>query len=81
MRDIRMHQVDKHSDIFFFVFFLKYYINFNIVPVTDSENTIPKHLSPDVILALKGVRFIAQHIKDGDKNNEVNHSTSYFIFS
>ncbi|KYN33917.1 Acetylcholine receptor subunit beta-like 2 [Trachymyrmex septentrionalis] len=39
--------------------------------VTDSENTIPKHLSPDVIAALKGVRFIAQHIKDADKDNEV----------
>ncbi|XP_011865803.1 PREDICTED: acetylcholine receptor subunit beta-like 2 isoform X2 [Vollenhovia emeryi] len=39
--------------------------------VTDSENTMPKHLSPDVISALKGVRFIAQHIKDNDKNNEV----------
>ncbi|XP_011703555.1 PREDICTED: acetylcholine receptor subunit beta-like 2 isoform X1 [Wasmannia auropunctata] len=39
--------------------------------VTDSENTMPKYLSPDVISALKGVRFIAQHIKDNDKNNEV----------
>ncbi|KAL0125476.1 hypothetical protein PUN28_004524 [Cardiocondyla obscurior] len=42
-----------------------------IIPVTDSENTMPKHLSPDVIAALKGVRFIAQHIKDADKDNEV----------
>ncbi|EFN82640.1 Acetylcholine receptor subunit beta-like 2 [Harpegnathos saltator] len=32
---------------------------------------MPKHLSPDVISALKGVRFIAQHIKDADKDNEV----------
>ncbi|XP_018316727.1 nicotinic acetylcholine receptor beta2 isoform X1 [Mycetomoellerius zeteki] len=39
--------------------------------VTDSENTIPKHLSPEIISALKGVRFIAQHIKDADKDNEV----------
>lgn len=39
--------------------------------VTDSENTMPRHLSPDVISALKGVRFIAQHIKDADKDNEV----------
>ncbi|XP_071560476.1 nicotinic acetylcholine receptor beta2 isoform X1 [Temnothorax nylanderi] len=39
--------------------------------VTDSENIMPKHLSPDVISALKGVRFIAQHIKDADKDNEV----------
>ncbi|XP_015512110.1 nicotinic acetylcholine receptor beta2 [Neodiprion pinetum] len=39
--------------------------------VTDSENTMPRHLSPDVISALQGVRFIAQHIKDADKDNEV----------
>ncbi|XP_033192676.1 nicotinic acetylcholine receptor beta2 isoform X1 [Bombus vancouverensis nearcticus] len=39
--------------------------------VTDSENTMPRHLSPDVISALKGVRFIAQHIKNADKDNEV----------
>ncbi|XP_043464842.1 acetylcholine receptor subunit beta-like 2 isoform X2 [Leptopilina heterotoma] len=39
--------------------------------VTDSENTIPRNLSADVIAALKGVRFIAQHIKDADKDNEV----------
>ncbi|EZA60916.1 Acetylcholine receptor subunit beta-like protein [Ooceraea biroi] len=45
-------------------------IDLNIIPVTDSENTIPR-LSPDVISALKGVRFIAQHIKDADKDNEV----------
>ncbi|XP_023289222.1 acetylcholine receptor subunit beta-like 2 isoform X2 [Orussus abietinus] len=41
------------------------------VSVTDSENTIPRHLPPDVLSALKGVRFIAQHIKDADKDNEV----------
>ncbi|CAL7950100.1 unnamed protein product [Xylocopa violacea] len=39
--------------------------------VTDSENTMPRHLSPDVISALKGVRFIAQHIKNADKDNEI----------
>lgn len=42
-----------------------------LITVTDSENTIPRHLSADVIAALKGVRFIAQHIKDADKDNEV----------
>jgi len=47
-----------------------------IISVTDSENTMPKHLSPDVISALKGVRFIAQHIKDADKDNEVNNLPS-----
>lgn len=39
--------------------------------VTESENMIPRHLSPEVAAALKSVRFIAQHIKDADKDNEV----------
>lgn len=30
-----------------------------------------RYLSPDVISALKGISFIAQHIKDADKDNEV----------
>lgn len=37
----------------------------------DSENMLPRHLSPEVLSALQGVRFIAQHIKDADKDNEV----------
>jgi hypothetical protein len=41
------------------------------VTVTDSDNTLPRQLSPDVLSALQGVRFIAQHIKDADKDNEV----------
>lgn len=40
-------------------------------PVTESENMLPRHLSPEVAAALKSVRFIAQHIKDADKDNEV----------
>lgn len=28
-------------------------------------------LAPEVIQAMKSVRFIAQHIKDADKDNEV----------
>lgn len=38
---------------------------------TDSEHTFPRQLSPEVLQALRGVRFIAQHIKDADKDNEV----------
>lgn len=45
--------------------------NVYLIVVTDSENTMPRHLSPDILAALKGVRFIAQHIKDADKDNEV----------
>lgn len=40
-------------------------------PVTDSDITFPRQLSPEVLQALRGVRFIAQHIKDADKDNEV----------
>ena len=44
------------------------------VTVTDSDNTLPRQMSPDVLSALQGVRFIAQHIKDADKDNEVSTS-------
>ena len=40
---------------------------------------MPRHLSPDVISALKGVRFIAQHIKNADKDNEVSETTICLI--
>ncbi|CAH2216206.1 jg23697, partial [Pararge aegeria aegeria] len=39
--------------------------------VTESENMLPRHLSPEVAAALQSVRFIAQHIKDADKDNEL----------
>lgn len=41
---------------------------------------MPKHLSPDVISALKGVRFIAQHIKDADRDNEVSSSFDIYFY-
>ncbi|XP_034936626.1 acetylcholine receptor subunit beta-like 2 [Chelonus insularis] len=43
----------------------------------DSDNIMLKNLSPDVLSALKGVRFIAQHIKDADKDNEVIEDWKY----
>ncbi|KAK7870122.1 hypothetical protein R5R35_011097 [Gryllus longicercus] len=42
--------------------------------VTDSEMHT---LSPDVLSALQGVRFIAQHIKDADQDNEVVEDWKY----
>uniref|UniRef100_A0A1B0BF32 Neurotransmitter-gated ion-channel ligand-binding domain-containing protein n=1 Tax=Glossina palpalis gambiensis TaxID=67801 RepID=A0A1B0BF32_9MUSC len=36
----------------------------------DSDNVIPRNLTPEVLQALRAVRFIAQHIKDADKDNE-----------
>lgn len=38
---------------------------------TLDDNIFPKQLSPEVLQAMKSVRFIAQHIKDADKDNEV----------
>lgn len=37
----------------------------------DNDNVIPKQLTPEVLSAIQAVRFIAQHIKDGDKDNEI----------
>uniref|UniRef100_A0AAG5CQ64 Uncharacterized protein n=1 Tax=Anopheles atroparvus TaxID=41427 RepID=A0AAG5CQ64_ANOAO len=37
----------------------------------EAENIIPKQLSPEVLSAIQAVRFIAQHIKDADKDNEI----------
>lgn len=47
-------------------------IHHRCAAVTDSDNNLfPRQLSPEVMQALRGVRFIAQHIKDADKDNEV----------
>lgn len=43
----------------------------HLVTVAESDNILPRQMSPDVLAALQGVRFIAQHIKDADKDNEV----------
>lgn len=42
--------------------------------VTASSNMTPRSLSANVLSALQGVRFIAQHIRDADKDNEVGNS-------
>lgn len=49
--------------------------------MTESENMLPRHLSPEVAAALKSVRFIAQHIKDADKDNEVGDRFHTFLVS
>lgn len=38
-----------------------------------AENVMPKTMSPDLLKALQGVCYIAQHIKDADKDKEVNY--------
>ncbi|KAK9880272.1 hypothetical protein WA026_010145 [Henosepilachna vigintioctopunctata] len=39
--------------------------------ITSSFNTTPRQLSQNVLDALQGVRFIAQHIRDADKDREI----------
>ncbi|KAJ8985056.1 hypothetical protein NQ317_019739 [Molorchus minor] len=39
--------------------------------MTGSSNMTPRNLSANVLAALQGVRFIAQHIRDADKDNEI----------
>lgn len=46
--------------------------SFANLTVTGSSNITPRTLSANVLSALQGVRFIAQHIRDADKDNEVN---------
>ncbi|XP_014244615.1 acetylcholine receptor subunit beta-like 2 isoform X2 [Cimex lectularius] len=45
--------------------------------MADRENMLPRTMSPRVLSALEGVQFIAQHIKDGDKDNEVVEDWKY----
>lgn len=62
-----------------FCFRLGYFLSHKLIhfphflfnQVLDSENIFPRKLTPEVLQALRGVRFIAQHIKDADKDNEV----------
>lgn len=55
---------------------------FSRAVVKDSDkNRFPRQLSPEVMQALRGVRFIAQHIKDADNDNEVSGYTSWWHIS
>jgi len=44
----------------------------NNYDISIAENVMPKTMSPDLLKALQGVCYIAQHIKDADKDKEVN---------
>ncbi|KAL1117523.1 hypothetical protein AAG570_003839, partial [Ranatra chinensis] len=45
--------------------------------LADSDNVLPRNMSPEVLSALQGVRFIAQHMKDADQDNEVIEDWKY----
>lgn len=49
--------------------------------VPEADNVLPRNMSPEVQAALRGVRFIAQHIKDADKDNEVMNIINRVQFS
>lgn len=45
---------------------------FDLISFIEQEQiVIPKRLTSEVLAAIQSVRFIAQHIKDSDKDNEV----------
>ena len=53
------------------MFFISIYqISFHSTLV-DSENIIPRILTAEVSAAIQSVRFIANHIKNADADNEV----------
>lgn len=54
-----------------FVFFSASVLFCVLFYFVDSDNVIPRNMTPEVQQALRAVRFIAQHIKDADKDNEV----------
>lgn len=47
----------------------------------EADNVLPRNMSPEVQAALRGVRFIAQHIKDADKDNEVGALSDFMLLS
>lgn len=59
------------SHLFIIPIFYFNFSQFHGGNLTDSDNVIPRNLTPEVLQALRAVRFIAQHIKDADKDNEV----------
>lgn len=60
-----------YSHLFIIPIFYFNFLPFHGGNLTDSDNVIPRNLTPEVLQALRAVRFIAQHIKDADKDNEV----------
>nr|ALB27749.1 nicotinic acetylcholine receptor alpha 4 subunit [Rhopalosiphum padi] len=49
----------------------------SVQPHNYPENVMPKTMSPDLLKALQGVCYIAQHIKDADKDKEVIEDWKY----
>ncbi|XKL62063.1 hypothetical protein PGB90_001896 [Kerria lacca] len=56
------------------------YVSANIffcLAFINPDNIIPRHISPDVLSALQGVTFIAQQIKNTDKEKEIIEDWKY----
>lgn len=74
------HFLDTHIYLLF-QYFISIFSTFHGGNLTDSDNVIPRNLTPEVLQALRAVRFIAQHIKDADKDNEVGTQASQLSYS
>lgn len=57
-------------------YLLKFLLN---ISLTEPEHIIiPRTLTAEIHAAIQSVRFIAQHIKDADKDNEVSFMGNFF---
>ena len=65
---IHIHQVTQNNNNLLYQF-----LKMSFIPVysVDSENIIPRILTAEVSAAIQSVRFIANHIKNADADNEV----------
>ena len=66
------HHHGKCSNIFGFYIF-SFLSNVYFLLSEGEQIIIPRTLTSEVLAAIQSVRFIAQHIKDSDKDNEVSH--------
>nr|XP_022910691.1 acetylcholine receptor subunit beta-like 2 isoform X1 [Onthophagus taurus]XP_022910692.1 acetylcholine receptor subunit beta-like 2 isoform X1 [Onthophagus taurus] len=64
-------KIKAHSSSWLINLVFSFLIRNYFVLVTCSSTITPKILSANVLAALEGVRFIAQHIRDADKDNEI----------
>lgn len=70
-------------DIFFWFLchFISYFsFSFFTLKTVDVDNMVPRVLTEEIMSAIQSVRFIAQHIKDADKDNEVSRLFYLIVF-
>lgn len=65
------HHQPGESIVTFFVPFISWVDSFSFHLTEAEQIIIPRTLTSEVLAAIQSVRFIAQHIKDSDRDNEV----------